>query len=186
MAEKRLFVTILLVASLELLNFQKQKLSSAAFKSLNIRKFVGMQEPIWTHSTTASFFVRCKVDVRKTITNTSISFRRTYYTDEERHWTAKNLEGIFLQKQKDVMQIRPPGEKFTAKETIAYIGPNYHCALIKVTPVAHGLTPYFDLRVLNSSVTHGVDPICLKTFAGFGERGRVIYGRRCQEILCIH
>nr|XP_050037240.1 uncharacterized protein LOC126534052 [Dermacentor andersoni] len=186
MAAKFLLVTILLFASAELLNFQRQKLQPVCRKALKIRKFVNTQEAIWTHSTTARFYIRCKVDVRTSITKKLISFRRKYYTDEGRHWLAKKLDGLFSEKQKDVMQICPPGERVTEKEAVLYIGAKYDCALIKVTPAAHDHKSHFDLRVWNSSIIHGVDPSCLRMFAGFKEHGRVIYGPRCQDILTVH
>uniref|UniRef100_A0A224YN54 Lipocalin n=1 Tax=Rhipicephalus zambeziensis TaxID=60191 RepID=A0A224YN54_9ACAR len=182
---KYVFVFAILLVSPESLHFHGLKFSKDIFQALKIRKFVKTHNAIWTYSTTASFYVRCKVDVLMSINKTSILFRRKHYRDEQMHWAAQNIEGLFPRNQKDIMLTRPPGARFTGKETIVFAGVNYECAVIKVTPVVEGHRQYYDLRVLNASVTHRIDPRCLQKFEQLREHRRVIYGPTCQHILNI-
>ncbi|XP_070378501.1 uncharacterized protein [Dermacentor albipictus] len=74
----------------------------------------------------------------KSLAEGSILFTRKFHTSSELRPIAENYEGIFLKKQRNVMQLREPGHNFMAKETILYHSERYHCAVIKVTPTLRG------------------------------------------------
>ncbi|KAL1448562.1 hypothetical protein MTO96_044036 [Rhipicephalus appendiculatus] len=70
-----------------------------------------------------------------------------------------------------------------AKEKLIYHNRDYHCAVLKVTPVKHGYPPYFDLRIWNFTVRMGPHVKCITRFMKHGGRGHDIYESKCQRLL---
>ncbi|XP_054928601.1 uncharacterized protein [Dermacentor andersoni] len=135
MVGKALFTTVVLLASVPFVTLNDVfKCAPNLCKKLDMRKFVGTREPIWTWNTTAKEDISCKVDVMKSLAEGSILFTRKFHISSELRPIAENYEGIFLKKQQNVMQLREPGHNFMAKETILYHSGRYHCAVIRVTP----------------------------------------------------
>uniref|UniRef100_A0A131Z1T7 Lipocalin n=1 Tax=Rhipicephalus appendiculatus TaxID=34631 RepID=A0A131Z1T7_RHIAP len=185
MKEKLLFACVLFFAHATLSNGVIEN-AQVLFKPLDIRKFVGTNEPIWTWNTTASESVLCKVDEKKSLTHGSIFFRRKYYSYKILQPIVKDYEGIFSPQQQNVMRLRKSGYKstmFVAKEALLYWSAKYRCAVIKVTPSLRGHLPFYELRVWNSAVEHSPHEKCIRHFEKLGKRGRVIYDPRCQDIL---
>ncbi|XP_037576053.1 uncharacterized protein LOC119458291 isoform X2 [Dermacentor silvarum] len=152
MAGKQLFASFVLLVSMTLVN-GVLKSGPRIWRTLDIRKFVCTRERIWTYSTNTSEYTRCKMDQETSMSNGSIFFRRTYFYDEQWHWIAKSLEGVFPKHQKNLMHIRNKGQ-----------------------------LPHYDLRVWNRFVTQRPHEKCVKHFEKLAPMGKVIYGPRCQEI----
>ncbi|XP_037576052.1 uncharacterized protein LOC119458291 isoform X1 [Dermacentor silvarum] len=181
MAGKQLFASFVLLVSMTLVN-GVLKSGPRIWRTLDIRKFVCTRERIWTYSTNTSEYTRCKMDQETSMSNGSIFFRRTYFYDEQWHWIAKSLEGVFPKHQKNLMHIRNKDHLFIAKEKIVYMNEKYGCAVIKVTQELLGQLPHYDLRVWNRFVTQRPHEKCVKHFEKLAPMGKVIYGPRCQEI----
>ncbi|XP_075722800.1 uncharacterized protein LOC119185493 isoform X1 [Rhipicephalus microplus] len=151
----------------------------------DIRRFVCTTQRIWTYNTSASDYIRCKMDQAKNFTDMSIFFRRMYFFDEQHRWRARNLEGLFSKQQKDVMHVRNQGGMFITKEKMLYVNMRYRCAVMKVSQEQFGWEPYFDLRLWDAWVKQGPHPKCVQQFAKHAPRGKVIYGPLCDNILHI-
>ncbi|KAL1466463.1 hypothetical protein MTO96_042721, partial [Rhipicephalus appendiculatus] len=147
--------------------------------------FVCTNERVWTYSTSTSEYVRCKVDQVTSICRAAILFRRHYFYDETHHWTVKKLQGIFSTEQRDVMQVRNLGGVFLSKEKMLYMSRKYGCAVIKVTQAQLGREPYYELRIYNGFVKQGPNHKCVRQFQKHTQKGKIIYGPLCDNILHI-
>ncbi|XP_065284307.2 uncharacterized protein [Dermacentor albipictus] len=184
MAQNALFAAVLLLASVAFVSSNDLiKCAPVLCKKLDIRKFVGTKEPIWTSNTTTKEHISCEVDQMKSMTQGSILFTRKFDTYRELPPITKNHEGIFPKEQQDVMQLRKPGYHFVAKETLVYLSEKYRCAVIKVTPVLRGHLSYYDLRIWNSAVGKGPHEKCITRFVKLARTGHIIYNSKCQGIL---
>nr|XP_054928591.1 uncharacterized protein LOC126534072 isoform X2 [Dermacentor andersoni] len=120
MAQNALFAAVLLLASVTFVSSNDLiKYAPVLGKRLDIRKFVGTKEPIWTSNTTTKEHISCEVDQMKSMTQGSILFTRKFDAYRELHPITKNYEGIFPQEQQNVMQLRKPGIK---KEANTFVG----------------------------------------------------------------
>uniref|UniRef100_A0A131YV64 Lipocalin n=1 Tax=Rhipicephalus appendiculatus TaxID=34631 RepID=A0A131YV64_RHIAP len=184
MAEKQLCLSVLILALTTLANGSFICGIGNCWR-LDIRPFVGTTQRIWTYNTSASSYIRCKVDQARNLSKTSIFFRRAYFYDEQHRWIAKNLEGLFSKKQKDVMQVRNQAHVFIDKEKILYLNMKYRCAVIKVTQAHLGWESYYELRLWDAWVKQGPHAKCVLQFARHTHKGKVIYGPFCDNILHI-
>ncbi|XP_075553873.1 uncharacterized protein LOC142586880 [Dermacentor variabilis] len=130
MAENALFANVLLLASVTFVSSNDVlKCEPVTCKKLDIRKFVGTKEPIWTWKTNTKESILCEMDQMKSLTHGSIFFTRKFLAYRETHPITKNYEGVFPRKQDNVMQLRQAGIKkgssnghpFVAKKTILFL-----------------------------------------------------------------
>ncbi|KAL1466462.1 hypothetical protein MTO96_042720 [Rhipicephalus appendiculatus] len=171
MAEKQLCLSVLVLALMTLANGLFTCGIGNCWR-LDIRQFVCTTQRIWTYNTSASDYVRCKVDQARHQCNTSIIFRRMYFYDEQHRWMARNLEGLFSKQQKDVMHVRNQGRMFIAKEKILYMSKRYRCAVMKVSQEQFGWETYYDLRLWDAWVQLGPHAKCVQQFAKHTPRGK--------------
>ncbi|XP_037499387.1 uncharacterized protein LOC119373434 [Rhipicephalus sanguineus] len=186
MAEKPLFVLVFLLTSMTLSSgILKNRLPLK--RKLDIRKFVGTSQPIWTYTTTTTRKnLFCKVDEMRSLTHGSIFFIRTYFRLPDRVPVSKGYEGLFPRDQANFMQLRKSAfhsPVFYAKERLLYYNQEYRCAVMRVEPAVHGYPPYYELRIWNSTVIRGPRTICTTRFLKYGDPGRDIYGPQCQRLL---
>nr|XP_054928598.1 uncharacterized protein LOC126534072 isoform X9 [Dermacentor andersoni] len=184
MSEKALFGAVLLLTSVTSATLNGvSKCAPALIKKVDIRKFVGTREPIWTWNTTTKERASCVVDEMKILTQRSIFFTRTFYINNELPPIVRNYMGIIPKQEPNAMELRRSDNHFPVKETILYLSEKCHCAVIRVTSSLRGHRPYYDLRVWNSVVRRGPHDKCVSRFVKLAQSGRVIYDSACQAIL---
>uniref|UniRef100_A0A224YBK1 Lipocalin n=1 Tax=Rhipicephalus zambeziensis TaxID=60191 RepID=A0A224YBK1_9ACAR len=186
MAEKQVCARVLIFAYV-LSQCRIIKSGGVRFKTEDIRKFVATKQVIWTWTTTANRKnLICKADHMQSFTQGHIIFQRIYVTLPDLAKIVKNYEGLFPRKQANLMQLvkgHLMNYTHVAKEKLIYDSTDYHCAVIKVTPVNHGYPPYFDLRIWNFTVRMGPHVKCIRRFMKHGGRGHDIYEPKCQRLL---
>nr|XP_054928595.1 uncharacterized protein LOC126534072 isoform X6 [Dermacentor andersoni] len=213
MSEKALFGAVLLLTSVTSATLNGvSKCAPALIKKVDIRKFVGTREPIWTWNTTTKERASCVVDEMKILTQRSIFFTRTFYINNELPPIVRNYMGIIPKQEPNAMELRRSDNHFPVKETILYLSEKCHCAVIRVTSSLRGglqmsveyllykapdsscavvkvrssfdrILDHYDLRVRNSSATAGPRPMCKRWFSQVAPHGRVIYNRNCERLL---
>lgn len=149
-------------------------------KAYNIHKFLGVKQPIWTHTTSRRTDILCEVDVVINTTETSILFNRTSYDRKGR--TSGVLRGEFNRRRKKHLLVHTEGGIYDLHEEMLYMSSDHSCGVIMVTRMFGGTFRSYDLRVRNSSVEKGPRKDCVRKFKRRDSRGQVIYRPLCQDL----
>uniref|UniRef100_A0A131Z165 Lipocalin n=1 Tax=Rhipicephalus appendiculatus TaxID=34631 RepID=A0A131Z165_RHIAP len=159
----------------------KKQLEKVEIGTPDIRKFVGLREPIWTYYATGTTRVECKVDLRESMTNKSIEFRREYiYKDQT---FSDDIEGRFVRGDTDKMYIQREQAPFHQLEQSIYIARRSKCAIIMITLIS-SLLPippvrWYELRVRDSAIHRGPGKKCLREFNMLNLEQHLVYTDDC-------
>uniref|UniRef100_L7LQ29 Putative group i salivary lipocalin n=1 Tax=Rhipicephalus pulchellus TaxID=72859 RepID=L7LQ29_RHIPC len=159
----------------------KKELEKVVIQTPDIRKFVGLREPIWTYYATGTTRVECKVDLRESMTNKSIEFRREYiYKDQT---FSDDIEGRFVRGDPDKMYIQKEQAPFQQLEQLIYIAKRSKCAIIMITLIS-SLLPippvrWYEVRVRDSAIHRGPGKKCMREFNMLNLEGHLIYTDDC-------
>uniref|UniRef100_A0A224YNA8 Lipocalin n=1 Tax=Rhipicephalus zambeziensis TaxID=60191 RepID=A0A224YNA8_9ACAR len=150
-----------------------------SLNNLDIQNFFNTTEPIWVFNSTAIEKQGCKVDVRSYIEGKNIHFKRLYI--QHRQTIRQELTGVIHKHEFDRIYINEHG-RHCQQEKLMYLSHDLKCAVVMVTIVNSNVTPYFELRVRNSSVATQLDYECHQTFSSH-RSGYSVYAADCQRIL---
>ncbi|XP_037499895.1 uncharacterized protein LOC119373906 isoform X1 [Rhipicephalus sanguineus] len=159
----------------------KKQLEKVEIRTPDIRKFVGLREPIWTYNATGTTRIECKVDLRESMTNKSIVFRREYiYKDQT---FSDDIDGSFVRGDTDKMYIQREQAPFYQLEQLIYTTRRSKCAIIMVTLIS-SLLPippvrWYELRVRDSAIHRGPSKKCMAEFNMLNLEGHLIYTDDC-------
>uniref|UniRef100_A0A131YSK6 Lipocalin n=1 Tax=Rhipicephalus appendiculatus TaxID=34631 RepID=A0A131YSK6_RHIAP len=157
----------------------------------DIVKFLGANDLLWTHSTTLGQNLKCRVDLRLSLNDTSIIFQRGHYRPKSSAWFFRDHQGTFdywLPKDKpvyNVMHISRVGERdqWKTEEALKYQSPDNSCGVFLTLKRGKSLDDFsVDLRVANSSVDK-VSQDCLDKFNRIKRKktSHEIYTPDCQK-----
>uniref|UniRef100_A0A023G150 Putative lipocalin-3 1 n=1 Tax=Amblyomma parvum TaxID=251391 RepID=A0A023G150_AMBPA len=152
------------------------------FHQYDISEFVGTPLPIWTYQSTSPGNSTCQVDVMVNMSRYHILFNRSKYEGEMSRRRIDFMDGNFTGFPIDTMAVGGLGMLAMQSEKIMYESQDYECAVIKVS-LTGSETPWYDLRVRNSSVTQGPSSECTNQFKQYASNGTKRYLDSCQEIL---
>uniref|UniRef100_B5M7B4 p27 protein-like protein n=1 Tax=Amblyomma americanum TaxID=6943 RepID=B5M7B4_AMBAM len=150
------------------------------FKIPDITKFVGTPLPIWTYNSSSTVNTNCQVDVMVNMSRSHIVFNRwRYYHNTTR--LSSLLDGNF-ESMLDTMSVGGLDMLATQIEQMVYESPDYQCAVIRVSLTSLG-SPWYELRVRNSSITQGPNWGCEYNFKRLAKKGTRRYWDNCQNML---
>ncbi|XP_049525990.1 uncharacterized protein LOC125946534 [Dermacentor silvarum] len=182
---KQYFSALAFLALVEILKSETAYYGKVDIRTPDIKKFVGVNEPIWTYKATGTTRVECKMDMMQSITNESIIFKRMYtYADQT---FSDVLEGKFKKKYKDKMFIQKKRAPFYQLEQMIYRPRNAKCAVIMITLISHVLQipplRWYELWVRNSAIGEPIHPNCTTQFDELRLQERLVYTDDCQTRL---
>ncbi|XP_049526955.1 uncharacterized protein LOC125946876 [Dermacentor silvarum] len=118
------------------------------------------------------------------ITETDIIFNRSYYY---KNYTVRyTVDGTFFDPIKDHYNTILIGGLGTLKqgwEMQLYENTNRTCGIFNVSLSMPVQATWYDLRVLNSSLSEGPAEDCMEAYNQFTKKSRKIYNDTCQSIL---
>nr|XP_054928623.1 uncharacterized protein LOC129385690 [Dermacentor andersoni] len=182
---KQYFGALILAALAEILKSQTDDVGRVEIRTPDIKKFVGVDEPIWTYKATGNTRVECKMDMKRRITKRSIHFRRVYIYANQTFST--ELEGTFKKVHTDKMYIQRKRAPFYELEQMIYKPRRAKCAVIMITLISHVLSipplRWYELRVHNSAIGEPIHPNCTVQLDELGLQERLVYTEDCHSRL---
>ncbi|XP_037275377.2 uncharacterized protein LOC119168032 [Rhipicephalus microplus] len=159
----------------------RKQLEKIDIQTPDIRRFVGLREPIWTYYATGTTRVECKVDLRESMSKKSIQFKREYiYKDQT---FSDDIEGSFVRGDTDKMYIQKEQAPFHQLEQLIYVTRRAKCAIIMVTLIS-SLLPippvrWYEVRVRDSAIHRGPSKRCMREFNMLNLDSHLIYTDDC-------
>uniref|UniRef100_A0A131Z3Z8 Lipocalin n=1 Tax=Rhipicephalus appendiculatus TaxID=34631 RepID=A0A131Z3Z8_RHIAP len=167
-------------------------------QGVDIVRFWNTSEFIWTTNTTILARRACQVDIKKYISETNISFTRSYAekTGSSAKWINKTYEGVFYNYTShnksevpfDSVDITEREGYDTATEVVYYQSQDNICAVFSVL-ASRGSTlyPSYDIRIKDSYIQtrSPTESDCWAKFeeVSSGRETRGLYHTKCQNVL---
>uniref|UniRef100_A0A224YM85 Lipocalin n=1 Tax=Rhipicephalus zambeziensis TaxID=60191 RepID=A0A224YM85_9ACAR len=147
----------------------------------DIKKFLNTEELIWTYNSTARSTMKCRVDMKESITEDSIIFQRSFYWMNGGNWTHKYFRGKFsswnYQKTNyDTILVNrledANSSTWRTEEHLVYQSEDNKCGVFKTykfssyafSRVTNADLLFVDLRLKNSTLHNGPSAACLSAF----------------------
>uniref|UniRef100_A0A131Z3Y1 Lipocalin n=1 Tax=Rhipicephalus appendiculatus TaxID=34631 RepID=A0A131Z3Y1_RHIAP len=165
---------------------------------VDIVRFWNTSEFIWTTNTTVLARRACKVDIKVYISQTNITFTRSYLqkTHTSSEWNIKRYDGVFYnytshnksQVPFDSVDITARQRYNAATEVLYYQSKDDMCAVFSVLATRGStLIPSYDIRIKDSYIQKKSpnESECWGKFkeVSFGRKTRGLYDRRCRNVL---
>ncbi|XP_037275400.2 uncharacterized protein LOC119168074 [Rhipicephalus microplus] len=157
----------------------------------DIRKFLDVNEVIWTYNSTRGSTLFCRKDTKLYSNEKLIRFERSHFLKSSRLWTEKYLEGNYsaLFPWKSTTEnyhsifVGSIGRKWNKEELLVYQSDDNSCGVFKIFTRGKPINFYHvDLRMKNSSVGQGPSAKCVESFIKRLKKRKsyVLYYPECQ------
>uniref|UniRef100_A0A6G5A5H8 Putative lipocalin n=1 Tax=Rhipicephalus microplus TaxID=6941 RepID=A0A6G5A5H8_RHIMP len=165
---------------------------------VDIVRFWNTSEVIWTTNTTARARQVCKVDIEENISQTNITFTRSYLVKTYRtstRWAIKRYDGFFYnytsnksQEPFDAVDIKARNRSNAATEVLYYQSSDNNCAVFSVLS-SRGpmLYPSYDIRIKDSYIKtrSAIESECWQKFVNVSSGRKItrLYDKRCRYVV---